>query len=151
MTTIVYDPFNGIVASDSQESDCGRKIACKKLYKVNKHIIGTAGGSYAGLLFVEWFSEYAGEPDWKERPDLINLDVEEDFECLIVRPGGTCYTVNRLFVPYEREINDFIGLGSGSGVALGALNAGADARKAIRIACKIDEYSSGKVQTMKIS
>ena len=159
MTTIAYDPFNGIIASDSQESDCGRKTPTKKLYKVNNHIIATAGGTYAGLLFVEWFDEWESEPDWSDRPDLINLDWEEDFECMVIRPGGTCYTVNRLFAPYERDISDFIVLGSGSKVALGSLKTqrylmddiNIDVKLAVRIACDVDEHSSGKIQTMKVT
>ncbi len=151
MTTIAYDPFNGIVASDSQETGYGRKNPCKKLFRVNGHIIGTSGGTFAGLLFIEWFGEYEDEPEWSERPDLINLDEEcEGFECLVVRSDGTCYLINRLFVPYEQSIKDFVCLGSGSKVALGALKAGADIKEAIKIACEVDAFSSGKVQVMKV-
>ncbi len=152
MTTIVYNPAEGIVAADSQETGETRKSRCDKLYRVNDHIIGTAGGSYAGLLFVQWCGEWEGEPDYSKRkriPDLINLDYDEDFECLVVRPDGSAYTINRLFIPYEMK-DEPSGVGSGAGPALGAILAGATVREAVNIACKIDAFSSGPVRVMKV-
>lgn len=152
MTTIVYDPLTGVMAADSQDTDGNRKMKCQKIYKVNDHLIGTAGGSYAGLLFVQWFKEWDDEPDYADRkrmPDLLNLDIEEDFECLVVRPNGSAYMVNRLFVPYNMP-NDICGVGSGSGCAMAAMMAGASAKEAVKIACSIDAHSSGPVKTKKI-
>lgn len=152
MTTIVYSPDEGVIGADSQDSGGMLKMPCEKLYRVNGHIIGTAGGSYSGLLFVRWFGEWDGEPDyadWDQHPDLVNLDEDEDFECLVVRPNGSCYTVNRLFVPYEMK-EGYVGIGSGAGPALGALMAGAPVRQAVKIACTIDMMSSGPIVTMKI-
>lgn len=152
MTTIVYDRAEGVVAADSQDTGESRKMTCAKLYRVNNHIIGTAGGSYSGLLFVRWFAKQQGEPDWDDHdnhPDLTNLAEDEDFECLVVRPDGTCYTINRLFVPYEM-LHDYVGLGSGAGPALGALYAGATAHEAVKIACKIDAASSGPIKYMRV-
>lgn len=153
MTTILYDPDTGEIAADSQDTAGMTKNDCIKLFRANGHIIGTAGGSYAGLLFVRWFKEWEEEPDYDDRddkPDLINLDMEEDFECIVVRPDKTCYTVNRLFIPYEMLKGKPVALGSGAGPALGAFHAGVDVKEAVRIACKIDLYSSGRVQHMKI-
>lgn len=152
MTTIVYDPETRTMAGDSQDTEGHRKMECVKIYRVNDHLIGTAGGSFAGLLFIAWFEEWEDEPDytdWDSHPDLTNLDLEEDFECLVIRPDGSAYLINRLFVPYEMP-DDICGVGSGSGVAMGAMMAGADVKKAVKIACKIDAYSSGPIQSMKL-
>jgi ATP-dependent protease HslVU (ClpYQ) peptidase subunit len=149
MTTIAYDTKLGVVAADSQETwENGQKYNCPKLYQVDGKIIATAGGSYAGLLFVDWFSQWEGEPDWDDHPDLINLDLEEDFECLVIREDGSCFTVNRLFVPYEQVGNQFITLGSGGAAARGALMAGATPKEAVEIAKKIDAYTGGKVRVL---
>jgi hypothetical protein len=149
MTTIAVDLAAGEIAADSQEtSDSGQKYNCKKLFRVKGHIIATAGGSYAGMAFVNWFREQGGDPDWAEHPDLVNLDLEEDFECLVVRPDGSCYTVNRLFVPLEQKGNPLIAIGSGGAAARGAMLAGASPSKAVRIACEIDTYTGGKVVKM---
>lgn len=154
MTTIIYDQENGEIAADSQDTGNGTKQTCLKLYRVNDHIIGTAGGSYSGLLFVRWFAEWEGEPDWDDRqdtPDLTNLSEDEDFECIVVRPNKSCYTINRLFVPYEMlKSQGAVALGSGAAAALGAFSAGVDVKEAVRIACKIDAHSSGRVQHMKV-
>jgi hypothetical protein len=153
MTTIIYDPEAGEIASESQDTGSNTKTACKKLYRIGDYIIGTAGGSYSGLMFLQWFKEWDGEPDYLDRddqPHLVNLGEDEDFECIVVRPGRSCYTVNRLFTPYEMLPNTPIALGSGAAAALAALYAGVDVREAVKIACKIDPYSSGRIQYMKV-
>jgi len=153
VTTILYDPEAGEIASDSQDTDGMVKMDCIKLFRVNDHLIGTAGGSYSGLLFVRWFQEWEGEPDYddrNERPDLTGLSDDDDFECIVVRPDKSCYTVNKFFVPYEMLIGRPIALGSGSGPALGAFIAGVDVKEAVRIACKIDACSGGRVQHLKV-
>lgn len=150
MTTIAIDLDAGEIAADSQDTDeGGQKYSCKKLYKVNDHIIATAGGSYAGLLFVRWFDEWDGDPDWDDHPDLVNLDFEEDFECLVVRPDGSVFTVNRLFVPYDQMARQ-IAIGSGGKAARGAMMAGATPTEAVKIAKEIDTYTGGRVVTMKL-
>lgn len=153
MTTILYDPEAGEIAADSQDTGGATKNECLKLFRVNGYIIGTAGGSYSGLVFVQWFKEWEGEPDYSDRdekPDLTNLSEDEDFECIVVRPDKSCYTVNRLFVPYEMMKGRPIALGSGAGPALGAFMAGVTCKGAVRIACKIDTYSGGRIQYMKV-
>lgn len=146
MTTIAYDSEIGIVAADSQETwGSGEKYNCKKLFTVGDLVVATAGGTYAGMLFVNWLDIWDGEPDWDERPDLINLDSEEDFECLIIRPDHSCFTVNRLFVPVEQGKNRFITLGSGGKAARGAMLAGATPKEAVMIAKQIDSFTGGKV------
>ena len=152
MTTIAYDAKTGIIASDSQETgDGGQKYNCQKLFLSRDYIIATAGGSYAGMIFVRWFDDWtAGEPDWDDHPDLINLGWEEDFECLVVRSSGACYTVNRLFVPIEQTDNPIVTLGSGGAAARGAMMAGSTPREAVEIAKQIDTYTGGDIQEMSV-
>jgi hypothetical protein len=151
VTTIALDMDLREIAADSQDTDeSGQKYQCKKLFTVNNHIIATAGGSYAGLLFVEWFDQWTDEPEWSDRPDLVNLDVEEDFECIVIRPDGSYYTVNRLFIPYEQEQNRQIAIGSGGKAARAAMMAGCSPTKAVKIAKKIDTYTGGKVVSLQL-
>lgn len=151
MTTIAVDLKAREIAADSQDTDeSGQKYHCQKLYKVNGHIIATAGGSYAGLLFIAWFDQWEDEPEWEDRPDLVDLDLEEDFECLVIRPNGSCYTVNRLFVPYEQTHETQIAIGSGGKAARAAMMAGCTPTQAVEIAKKIDTYTGGEVVTMRL-
>ena len=150
MTTIALDMDLCEIASDSQDtSESGQKYHCKKLFKVGDFIVATAGGSYAGLLFIEWFGQYESEPIWEERPDLINLDMEEDFECIVVRSDKTFYSVNRLFVPYEHKKIRQMAIGSGGKAARAAMMAGCTPTEAVKIAKEIDTYTGGRVVTMK--
>ena len=147
MTTIAYDVDAGHIATDSQEtSGNGEKYNCKKLFEVNGYIIATAGGSYAGMAFVNWMANWHGDPDWSDHPDFVNLDTDEDFECLIISPDGECFTVNRLLTPLPQKGNKLITLGSGSKAARGAMMAGATAKEAVEIAKKIDSYTGGRIQ-----
>ena len=152
MTTIAYDANIGVVAADSRETGWhGEKYNCKKLYRVSNHVIATAGGSYASMIFVNWFDSWEdGLPDWDDHPDLINLDCDEDFECLLIKPDKTCYCVNRLFVPLDQAGNKFITLGSGGGVAQGALRSGKTPKEAIAIAAQVDSFTGGKIVEMSV-
>ncbi len=146
MTTIAYDTKIGVVAADSQETmENGEKYKCKKLFKVGDLIVATAGGTYAGMAFVNWLEGWDGEPDWDDHPDFVNLDLEEDFECLVIREDKSCFTVNRLFVPVDQHGNRFITLGSGGKAARGALLAGATPKEAVEIAKQIDTFTGGTV------
>ena len=149
MTTIAYDSKTGEIAADSQETGGnGEKYNCQKLYRIGDAIVATAGGTYAGMKLIEFMDEYDGEPEWGEAPDLTNLDLDEDFECLVIRGDGTCYMINRLFAPADQSGNRFITLGSGGKAARGAMMAGASPKEAVEIAKKIDTYTGGKVHVM---
>ena len=151
MTTIAYDARLGVVAADSQETGYGgEKFNCQKLFRSGDVIIATAGGTYAGMAFVNWFNDWDdGDPDWDDHPDLTNLDLEEDFDCLVIRKNKTCFTVNRLFVPVDQVGNRYVTLGSGGSAARGAMMAGATPKEAVEIAKKIDSFTGGKVQVFK--
>jgi len=144
---------DGVIAADTQETwEDGSFTPCVKLYRmpwdaedVAGHIVGLAGGSYAGELFLEWYRD--GDRD--EKPDLTNLDLEEDFEAIVLRPDGTLWSCNRLFtfIPHKTE---YFATGSGGKVALGAMAMGATAEEAVAAAIKHDCYTGGDIQVMTI-
>ena len=142
MTTIVYK--NGILAADTRETVNNVARRCSKLFKSGKDIIATAGDSYSGMVFVNWWMAGAREED---KPDLTNLDFEEDFECL-VWTKGKLWSVNRLFELVEINLDDhpYYAVGSGSNVALGALAMGASAKRAVEIACEYDVFTGLPVE-----
>tara|TARA_S200002703_G_scaffold66963_1_gene58119 strand:- start:24 stop:479 length:456 start_codon:yes stop_codon:yes gene_type:complete len=149
MTTIAYR--DGIVAADSQETfGDGRIGFCKKLYKVKDTVIATAGDSYTGLMFVDWFERGARMED---APDLSMVTADEDFECLVLEDTETIYTINRFFQKYYIEMPDnYYAIGWGANYALVAMDVGdLTAKEAVKVAAKYDAYTGGKITTMKVS
>jgi ATP-dependent protease HslVU (ClpYQ) peptidase subunit len=149
VTTIAYR--NHVIAADSREtvdSDAGGTTIgqCEKLFRkrVGKRdiVIGTAGGSYLGMVFVDWFDGTAKEP-----PSILrDAHLDEDFDVLIL-DRGKVYTANHLCRPIE-VVSPFTAIGSGRKAALAAMHCGRGAREAVAIACKVDPFSAPPIVTM---
>lgn len=148
MTTICYRA--NIIAADSREtwgSEAGGTSVgnCEKLFRkrVGKRdvVIGTAGGSYLGMVFVDWYGSTAEPP-----PILRDAHLDEDFDVLIL-DRGKVYTANHLCRPIL-VVDPFIAIGSGRKAALAAMYCGRSAREAVSIACKVDPYSAPPIVTM---
>jgi ATP-dependent protease HslVU (ClpYQ) peptidase subunit len=144
MTTIVYR--DGEMACDSQstttsEAGGSRAFKCVKMYRKGRSIVGLAGETFAGLVFLDWLDS------GQDPPDRL-IDGDADFTALVLRPGKRLYEYDR-WCRAERINQRFYAVGSGAKAALGALHMGASARQAVRIACKIDPYSRGPVISMR--
>lgn len=76
-------------------------------------------------------------------------NTQGDYTLLRLRPNGKlwCYE-GRLDRPFPVTMPHAIG--SGMDFALGALLHGADATEAVKIACKLDIYSGGKVLSVQL-
>lgn len=133
MTTVVYR--NGVLASDSGVYDRG--VRCGAAQKAARSPNGWVGGVTGCLgdcsTFLDWLkSGMEGEaPAFKD----------EDSEAILVSPSGAIEWLGHggKRFPIEAE---YYALGSGFAVAMGAMEAGADAVLAIHVACKLDVYTS---------
>lgn len=150
MTTIAFR--DGIISSDSRATwDDWSQSRCIKLYRVKSKvdpvkgdvIVGTAGHGSAALLFMDWL-ENGGEPRLHDR----GVDENTEFECLVMHKSGV-YVADRL-CRFEKLEEDFWAAGSGRQAALGAMHAGKSAVDAVRIACRIDSFSGGRVVSMSL-
>lgn len=149
MTTIVVR--DGIMAADScvtvsSEAGGDRKFRCEKIYKKvlpngETVLIGTAGESAPGLVFVDWYG--SGKPNPTEL-----LDGEADIDIIVLTTRGV-FGYDK-WCRGEKLMGRFHAIGSGTKAALGALHMGATARQAVRIACKIDPYSAPPIVTMSL-
>lgn len=145
MTTIAYR--SGIVAADSRETDedDGCYELCEKLFRrrVGKRdvVMGTSGGTYAGMIFVDWYGSGTPIP-----PPLIALDADADFEVIIL-DRGRIFLANHLCRPVE-IVTSYTAIGTGKMAALAAMKCGRGAREAVRIACGIDSHSGPPIVTM---
>lgn len=155
MTTIAYK--NGVIAADSQvtvESEGGgaRNFATKKLFPatvlikgaMTDVILATAGESAPGSLFVEAWGSGKTLPEVRE---LFTYS-EADFSILVVSPEGL-FEVDKWCV-LEPVYEAFYAIGSGSKLAMGAMEAGASAQKAVEIACRRDPYTALPIVTMRL-
>jgi ATP-dependent protease HslVU (ClpYQ) peptidase subunit len=155
MTTIAFR--DGIIAADSRtttDTEAGgtRVFTCQKLYpkKVKLDgleedvILATAGESAPGELFTEWFGTGKDVSDMR---DTFVLG-QADFTVLVLKTDGL-YEVD-MYCHLTRILDKFYAVGSGAKAAMGAMFAGADARRAVEIACKIDPYSAPPIVTMSL-
>jgi hypothetical protein len=145
MTTIAFR--DGIMAADSQESNGDTKGHCLKLFQKkdeegNETIIGTAGGSFSGMLYVEHFGT------GKSRPEAVSSVTEDEDFHVLLWDGWHLYEVNRLWLPVRVPPCPFFAIGSGRAAALGAMHMGASAEEAVQVAKKIDNYTGGPVKLM---
>lgn len=151
------------MAADSQDSDAeyGLYTGCDKIFRKKvpngrrKHdvLIGTAGESYAGMLFVDWFpgiSAMTSGGNLLGLPHALSqFDPEHnDFVCIILEPGGV-WTVDAHLRPIKLK-GRFFAVGSGSKLALAAMEMGASASRAVEVACKYDLYSRPPIVTERL-
>lgn len=126
-----------------------RKFKCEKLYRKTigkgrakkQVIIGLGGESSPGLLFLDWYGSGSAPPT-----QLI--DGGADFTALILTDDGL-YEADAYCRP-DKIIEPFYAIGSGAKAALGAMHAGASARRAAEIACRIDPFSTPPIVTMRL-
>lgn len=139
MTTVAWD--GETLASDSQVQDhhiCPDPY--QKLYRVGGAIIGCAGSVTEWTQAVEWLRAGAS-PEFK--PKLTDISL------LLVRANGRAFYLEGDLVPMRA--GKLAAVGTGSGFALAAMLAGASAPEAVRIACRLDVGSGGRVQTLRLT
>lgn len=116
-----------------------RVHSIQKIWKVRGHLIGCAGNLVDMHTFRKWFEAGAWEDKY---PKMKELDA------LVVTPEGKVVTYEN-GAPHAIEIEDeYISIGTGSPIALGALHAGATAAEAIEAAINHCSKTNGKIQTL---
>ena len=85
-----------------------------------------------------------GPAGLKERFVLVD---DPGFSLLVVRPDGSALFMIGYGLPSYVNA-PFYAIGSGPEYALGAMETGADAVAAVRIACKYDVYSEPPIMTL---
>lgn len=142
MTTIAYSRPERLIAADSRQTFDGRPSTCEKLYRRAGAVIGLAGDEGSGLLFLDWYGT------GRCRPELLVVG-EGDFEALVLDDKARLWRFDK-WCRGERISAKYFAIGTGADAALGALHAGASARAAVRIACKIDINSGLPVRALGV-
>jgi len=140
VTTIAYRA--GVMAADSRAYSGGSKAIGTKM-KIRRLDDGTLLGvssNQVGLpeALANW---YAGGCKAEDAPKPASLE----FTLLAVKPNGDAYyATDALLITGPLRAESFA-IGSGSQAAQGAMHAGADALRAVEIACMVDAWSGPPV------
>lgn len=133
---------DGILASDSLVVTERMKTGSTR--KVTKSgsgwLAGGAGNATDMAQFLRWVEE------GREEDDATKL---ENLEGFLVSPKGKTFLVEADLHPFPIEAEFHAG-GSGCAVAIGAMEAGATAEEAVRIAIKHVTSCGGEIQVVKL-
>lgn len=154
MTTIVVDAREGLVVADRAISCSSGTSPWTKLRKITQgEWEGAVFGASGSLSpFMMAFEMLSGSKEMSAPLDIDEGNLHEDFEVVLLTQDLRIVTFDRWLVPIEME-TEYYATGSGADYAIGAMDAGASAIEAIRIACARDNQSNllGKApQTMRI-
>jgi ATP-dependent protease HslVU (ClpYQ) peptidase subunit len=143
MTTVVYS--NGVMAADRMACEGNNKSGrMTKIFRVNGHLVGFSGAADVSMMLLRWFENGANAEDW---PDPHDDGMEASM--LVVTPTGQVLQYERFPVPLVME-HKHHGIGSGRDFALAALHLGLDPIKAVELACELDAYSGGGVDSLSL-
>ena len=138
MTTIFADAKKGVMVSDSRVTIGNTWHAATKVFRIGDDLVAFAGLRSEALKWVDWYSNGKRGP----QPKITNS------EALILSSDGVVYVDGTgESNPIERG---YMGIGSGGSIAVGAFMAGADAKKAVEIACQVDTSSGGAITVHKL-
>ena len=136
MTTICTD--GETVAADMLITDNSLKhgTVSKLARAKDGSVIAGCGSPFDLDSFVEWYNSDQKEP-WSQA---------DESEFLVLSPGGVIRCFNHLGRSYIATAPQAIG--SGAGVAYGALEMGASPKQAVQVASKYDYRTGGGVESM---
>lgn len=144
MTTIVYK--DGVIAYDSRATN-GDMISSDVIEK--KRVVNNVAFFFAGsLVDFDKLVECYFNPETPE-------EMESDGTCAIVVDNKKVFIVSidsdsGRFWKQPLELFSKYTIGSGTPYAQAAMEMGADAKKAVQIAMKLDIRTGGKIKTYKI-
>lgn len=138
MTTIAWDGKTLAVDSFGVSGETVINKRVKKLF--------TDVGPFMAVAFSGTLQECEPLIKWIEKGG-DNPPVGDHFNLVCISKKGKCLTLHDGDALFFVEASGMWSTGSGRNIALGAMEAGATAIEAIKIACKRDIYTGGKVQS----
>jgi ATP-dependent protease HslVU (ClpYQ) peptidase subunit len=137
MTCIAYK--DGVMAAESRVMLDEGIVATEdiKIHRMRGHLIGASGASNQCADFLKWFK--AGSIG--KAPPITDCHI------LIVTPDGMAHLWDE---QQTLHITHPAAIGCGSRYAIGAMSAGATAKKAVDIACQFDPNCGGKIRTLRL-
>lgn len=147
MTTIAYR--DGIMAADTASWDVNGVYfgRARKLHRLaDGRVFGGAGSTSAILRVVAWLN---GAED---KPALDDDKPTDVVQAIIATPGPgrVVVYVDVSLMEVEQHPGEFVAIGSGRELALGAMAMGASAAEAVRVATDFDRGSRPPVDTIVV-
>lgn len=139
MTTIAWDKKT--LAVDSQETG-GSTITTMKVKKLFLDV-----GRFKAIAFTGTSQDAKSILRWVEHEDEKQPKFDEHFVILAIDDKGKCHRLHKSDIAEFTQEAGFVAEGSGADIAIGAMDAGASAIEAIKITCKRDIYTGGKIQS----
>jgi len=135
MTTIAWKP--GVMVADKKTTDGDLAHSCTKIYRRKGYAIGFSGYLQEGLQFCDWFHKREGKCPLKKTDALV----------MNLTTGGCVHweAKAKIGIPVEDPCT---AIGSGAGLAIGAMEAGATPQQAVKIAAKRDPATGFGIQTV---
>lgn len=142
MTTVAFK--GGILAGDTLA--CSQNLSHQVVTKIWRHddwLFGGAGTYGSVLAVYEWLKTGEGKPD---------LSGEDSIDAMQIKPHGRGYRIiawDATLKPFD-IVEPFWAVGSGSHLAIGAMEKKASAMEAVKIAMKYDPATGGRIRTLKL-
>jgi 20S proteasome alpha/beta subunit len=139
VSTVVWD--GKTLASDRQATNGNLSRTMTKIYKHGDILIAMTGIQTSGQAVVNWVLDGC-------EPDKFPKDwVHPDSQVWVINRNGTVAKFEDAPFPLVSR-DKFFAEGSGRDFAYGALEMGADAVTAVKVACVYDIYSGGGIDTL---
>jgi ATP-dependent protease HslVU (ClpYQ) peptidase subunit len=144
MTVIVWD--GKTLAADKQATIGDLRRTTCKIIQWRGHLCAFAGHTAVGLLLFEWWKN-GQKPG--EFPRDLQMDDEKATSFWVITPKRETYSWEFTHVPI-RVYDEKWAFGSGRDLAIGAMEMGADARRAVEVASKHNVACGGGIDTMTL-
>lgn len=122
----------------------GDAYTVSKIWRLKDGSLFSGCGNYDDLVEVADWLEHGAKPE--KKPTLPEGN-ESDF--IIIDPKGVAYWLTSPYLRRVKFSEKMVALGSGGPVALGAMKAGADAKRAVEIASECDPRTGKGITVVK--
>jgi 20S proteasome alpha/beta subunit len=153
MTTIAFK--EGALAADTMSVTAGLQGTHKKIHDLGSFWLGGSGDVYQIRKVVSWvqsmqpgyFSDMESTaPHRWETWAFYDAQRCDPGALLVCKETRKCWRLDGDY--WEQLDRPFYAIGSGRDFAMGAMQAGASAERAIEVACELDAYSSKPVEVV---
>lgn len=148
MTCIAFD--GKTLAGDKRATNCGLARTVTKIhaFQNNTQLVAISGNAAIGAEVMAWL---LGEADPEKFPAAARTD---ETTVLVIERSEGGKPVVRAYTsgPYATVFEDEqIAIGCGRDYALAAMTMGADARRAVEIACQFDVNCGNGIDTLELA